>query len=103
MAGLQERINAETTWVSWDGEPYVDPTSGRPDSFMEEALSLNEAQLVELCAYWEWQAEVATREADRWWCWTVVRYARQILAVRRGYHRTPPDLPKRRPHPHSAP
>jgi hypothetical protein len=89
MGGPQERIDTGTTWVVWEGDPYLDPTSGRPESLMEEALSLNETQLLELCAYWEWRSELATRDVDRWWCWTVVRYARQILAVRRGYHVRP--------------
>jgi hypothetical protein len=53
---------------------------------MEEILSLNEAQLLELCSYWEWRSELASRDSDRWWCWTIVRFARQVLAVRRGYH-----------------
>jgi hypothetical protein len=89
MAGQQDRIGTGTTWVVWDGAPYVDPTSGRGASLIEEALSLNEVELVELCNYWEWQSDQAEREIDRWWCWTVVRYARQILAVRRGHHQRP--------------
>jgi hypothetical protein len=88
MAG-QERIESGWTWVSWDGAPFVDPTSGRGPSFIDEALSLNEVQLVELCNYWEWRSDQAEREVDRWWCWTVVRFARQILAVRRGHHQRP--------------
>lgn len=87
--GRQERIDAGTTWVGWDGEPFVDPTSGRRGAFMEEVLSLNEAQLVELCNYWEWRSERAEREIDQWWCWTVVRFARHVLGVRRGYHPHP--------------
>ena len=86
MAGQQDRIGTELTWVSWEGEPYVDPTSGRPGAFMEDVLSLNAAELEELCNYWEWRSDQAVREIDRWWCWTVVRFARQVLAVRRGYH-----------------
>jgi len=89
MAGGYDRIEAGTTWVVWDGPPHLDPTSGRPGSFIEEALSLNEVQLLELCSYWEWRSDQATRDSDRWWCWTVVRFARQILAVRRGHHPRP--------------
>jgi hypothetical protein len=63
---------------------------------MEEVLSLNEAELIELCNYWEWRSDEATRDADRWWCWTVVRFARHILAVRRGYHAPPFSAPERR-------
>ena len=86
MAGPQDRIQAGATWVAWDGAPHVNPTSGRQGSLMEEILSLNEAQLLELCSYWEWRSDLATRDSDRWWCWTIVRFARQVLAVRRGYH-----------------
>jgi hypothetical protein len=86
MSWPQERLKAETTWVVWDGDPCVDPTSGRSGSIIEEALSLNEAQLVELCGSGEWRSDQAERSSDRWWCWTVVRFARQVLAVRRGYH-----------------
>ena len=52
MGGAQERIGAETTWVSWDGAPYVGPTSGRRGAFVDECLGLNEAELDELCSYW---------------------------------------------------
>jgi hypothetical protein len=89
MAGREERIDGGRTWVAWDGAPYIDPTSGRGAAFIEEALSLNELELVELCNYWEWRSDQATREIDRWWCWTVVRFARQVLAVRRGHHQRP--------------
>ena len=91
MAGSNDRIDAGTTWVVWDDAPYVDPTSGRGAAFIEEAWSLNEIELVELCNYWEWRSDQAERDVDRWWCWTVVRFARQILAVRRGHHRVPPQ------------
>ena len=86
MGGPQDRVAAGTTWVTWDGDPCVDPTSGRPGSFIEEALSLNETQLVELGDYWEWRSEVAASDAERWWCWTVVRFVHHVLGVRRGYH-----------------
>ena len=89
MAGRADRIEGRTTWVQWEGAPFVDPTSGRPGSLIEEALSLNELQLEEMCRYWEWRSDQATRESDRWWCWTVVRFVRQILAVRRGHHPRP--------------
>ena len=89
MAGRDDRIDSGSTWVTWDDAPYVDPTSGQGSAFIEEALSLNETQLVELCNYWEWRQDQAERDIDRWWCWTVVRFARQILAVRRGHHQVP--------------
>ena len=48
MAGRADRIEGRTTWVQWEGAPFVDPTSGRPGSLIEEALSLNELQLEEI-------------------------------------------------------
>jgi len=89
MAAAQDRIDSGPTWVAWEGEPYADPTSGRPGALIEDALSLNEAELVELCDYWEWRSDQAVRDIDKWWCWTVVRFGRQLLAVRRGHHPCP--------------
>jgi hypothetical protein len=79
-----DRIDAGTTWVTYEGPPFVDPTIGRYGSFVDICLSLNEAELVQLCGYWEWRADLAERDIDRWWCWTVVRFGRGLLASRGG-------------------
>jgi hypothetical protein len=92
MSGAQDRIDAGGTWVDWEGEPFVDPTTGRPGAFIDECLELNEAELEELCSYWEWRTEQATRDIDVWWCWMVVRFGRSLLAVRRGHHPPPHRL-----------
>jgi hypothetical protein len=89
MGGAQERIDAGTTWVTWEGPPFVDPTSGRKGAFVDECMALNEAELLELCAYWEWRTEQVTSEIDVWWCWTVVRFGRRLLDMRRGHIRYP--------------
>ena len=89
--GDLDRIDAGTTWVSYDGPPYVDPLEGHAGTFVDVCLSLNDAELVELCGYWEWRADLASKDIDRWWCWTVVRCGRRLLA---GAHES-----RRRPHP----
>jgi hypothetical protein len=90
--GDVDRIDAGTTWVTYDGLPYVNPAAGRPGTFVDVCLSLNEAELVELCSYWEWRADLATRDIDRWWCWTAVRFGRRVLAGRREPHQRPRQL-----------
>jgi hypothetical protein len=82
--GEVDRIDAGTTWVIYEGPPFVDPTLGRYGSFVDICLSLNEAELVQLCGYWEWRADLAARDIDRWWCWTVVRFGRRLLANQGG-------------------
>jgi hypothetical protein len=93
MSRLQDRIDGRETWVAWEGDPHVDPTSGRPGAFIDECLLLNEAELEELCSYWEWRSDLATRDIDVWWCWTVVRFGRSLLNVRRGHH--PHGIPQK--------
>ncbi|MDR6865264.1 hypothetical protein [Phycicoccus sp. 3266] len=93
MGGVQERIDAQGTWVTWVGPPFVDPTSGRRGAFVEECMALNEAELEELCSYYEWRTEQVTTEIDVWWCWTVVRFGRRLLEMRRGHTRHPRLLP----------
>lgn len=80
-----DRIDAGTTWVTYDGPPCIDPTEGRPGTFVDVCMSLNEAELEQLCDYWEWRADLATRDIDRWWCWTAVRFGRRLRA---GRHET---------------
>ena len=80
--GDVNRIYAGTTWVTDDGPPYVNPTDGRSGTFVQVCLSLNDAELEELCCYWEWRADLARRDIDRWWCWTVVRFGRRVIAGR---------------------
>lgn len=93
MGGVQERIDAQGTWVTWVGPPFVDPTSGRRGAFVEECMALNEAELEELCSYYEWRTEQVTTEIDVWWCWTVVRFGRRLLEMRRGHTRHPRLFP----------
>lgn len=82
--GHGDRIDAQATWVVYDGPPHIDPTEGRTrGSFVDACLALNDAELAELCDYWEWRAELATRDIDRWWAWTVVRFGLRIRAIRR--------------------
>ncbi len=77
-----DRIEAGTTWVEYDGPPFLDPTDGRSGTFVDVCQSLTEAELEQLCGYWEWRADLARRDIDRWWCWTVVRFGRALLAGR---------------------
>lgn len=81
--GDLDRIDAGATWVTYDGPPFVDPTIGHPGRFLDVCLALNEAELTQLCDYWEWRADFAARDIDRWWCWTVVRFGRGLLAGQR--------------------
>ncbi len=85
--GDMDRIDAQATWVTYDGPPYLDPTEGRGGTFVDVCLSLNDAELAELCGYWESRADLATRDIDRWWCWTVVRFGRRVLAARAANQR----------------
>jgi hypothetical protein len=87
--GDVDRVESGTTWVSYDGAPYVNPLDGHFGSFVDVCLALNDAELEELCAYWEWRADLAARDIDRWWCWTVVRFGRRLLAGRRESCRHP--------------
>ena len=81
--GTQDRIVSGSTWVTWDGPQYLDPTEGKGGSFVDACMALTDAELVELCSCYEWRADGARRDIDRWWCWTVVRFGRAILASRR--------------------
>ena len=69
LADLRQRL-ARTRWP----EPATAGgwTQGVPLAYLQE-----------LCGYWEWRADLATRDIDRWWCWTVVRFGRRLLAGRR--------------------
>jgi hypothetical protein len=87
--GDVDRIDAGATWVTYAGPPFVDPTEGRRGTFVDVCMSLNEAELTEFCRYWEWRADLASRDIDRWWCWTAVRFGRRVLAGRRGSLRRP--------------
>lgn len=84
VMGDVDRIDATHTWVVYEGEPYADPLAGRHGSLVEVCASFSDAELVELCGHWEWRAELATRDIDRWWCWTVVRFGQRLLAGRRA-------------------
>jgi hypothetical protein len=88
LMGDVDRIDAGTTWVTYEGPPYVDPTEGHLGWFVDICLGLSDPELAQLCGYWEWRADLATRDIDRWWCWTVVWFGRRILAGRRenGLH-----------------
>jgi hypothetical protein len=83
VMGERDRIDAGQTWVIYDGPPFIDPTVGRRGTFVEVCKSLNEAEIEQLCGFWEWRADLATRDIDRWWCWTVVRFGRRLIAGRR--------------------
>src|SRR6476620_1149736 len=82
MGGV-DRIEAGVTWVTDDGPTTLDPLEGRPGMFVEACASLTEAELEELCRHWEERADLAVRDIDRWWCWTVVRFGRRLLLARR--------------------
>ncbi|KRE55339.1 hypothetical protein ASG70_08115 [Phycicoccus sp. Soil748] len=81
--GAVDRIEAGDTWVSDDGPTTVDPLEGHTGMFVDVCAALTEAELEELCRHWEERADVAACEIDRWWCWTVVRFGRRLLAARR--------------------
>ncbi len=81
--GEVDRIDATHTWVVYEGPPYDDPLAGRRGSLVELCAALSDAELVELCGHWEWQAEAAANDMDRWWCWTLVRFGQRLLAGRR--------------------
>ena len=82
--GDVNRIDATHTFVVYEGPPYADPLVGKPGSLVEVCASLSDVELVELCGHWEWRADLATREIDKWWCWTVVRFGQRLLAGRRA-------------------
>ncbi|MGA8977868.1 MAG: hypothetical protein WB473_02000 [Pedococcus sp.] len=81
--GEVDRIDATHTWVVYEGPPFEDPLVGRRGSLVAVCASLSDAELMELCGHWEWQADSATSDMDRWWCWTMVRFGQRLLAGRR--------------------
>ncbi|GAB3085089.1 hypothetical protein [Pedococcus soli] len=83
------QIAATQTWVVDDGPSCVDPLEGHPGSFVQGCAALTDAELTELCRYWESRADLAEEDIDRWWCWTVVRFGRRLLASREEVRQRP--------------
>ncbi|MEO5981350.1 MAG: hypothetical protein ABIQ13_03430 [Pedococcus sp.] len=87
--GEADRIDATQTHVLYEGPSDIDPLEGRAGSFVAACSALNDAELGELCRFWEGRADLAERDIDRWWCWTVVRFGQRLLANRQESRERP--------------